>query len=162
MARGGFLWWLSSVATAIGCAVVVLEAIWISYGVVARYIFRNPDRWVTEGSALFLLGLAFAGLPSALRENSFPRVTFLLNSLSPVPRAVVDLVNMTLMAAIGGYLALASVRATLATLRTGQTTMINEWPEYLAWLPVALFTIVFTLEACARCVEMALAMRRVR
>jgi TRAP-type C4-dicarboxylate transport system permease small subunit len=157
--RRGFLWWLSTLATALGCALLLAEALWISYGVFARYILRSPDSFVTEGSALLLLGLAFAGLSYALREGSFPRVTFLLDQLSPARRAQLDLVNMALMAAIGGYFALATIRATATTFRTGQTTMINEWPEWLAWLPAAIFTSVFTLDACAEMMRMARAMR---
>lgn len=139
--------WLVVASTVLGCAMLLIEAFWITYGVFTRYVLSNPDRMVTEGTALILLALAFAGLPSALRQNSFPRVAFLIDRLSPTGALVVGLINTSLIAFVGMFLTMSAGTAALRTFGTQQTMYITGWYEYVFWIPVAIFTLFLTMYA---------------
>ncbi|MFM8676511.1 MAG: TRAP transporter small permease, partial [Burkholderiaceae bacterium] len=67
----------------IGALIIVLQMVWISYGVFMRYVLSNPDGTVTEATALLLFPTAFLGLAFALKDNAYPKVTFLPNVLKP-------------------------------------------------------------------------------
>ena len=71
---------------AAGGAVIIVQAVWISYGVIMRYVFRSPDAVVTEATALLLFPVAFAGLAYAMQIDAYPRVTMLVNKFSPATR----------------------------------------------------------------------------
>lgn len=66
-----------------GAVVVLVQMVWISYGVFVRYGLGKPDRMVTEATALLLFPVAFAGLAYALREDAYPKVTMLTERFGP-------------------------------------------------------------------------------
>lgn len=43
----------------LGGFVVLIQALWISYGVFMRYVMNSPDGMVTEATALMLVPVAF-------------------------------------------------------------------------------------------------------
>ena len=63
---------LGLVFAGLGAAVVLAQAGWITFGVVMRYVFRSPDRMVTEATALLLFPVAFAGMTYALQSDAYP------------------------------------------------------------------------------------------
>lgn len=56
-----------------GAAIIVVQMLWISYGVFMRYVVSRPDGTVTEATALLLFPAAFLGLAFALKEEPTPR-----------------------------------------------------------------------------------------
>ena len=90
---------------AAGACIILVQMVWISYGVFTRYALNVPDRMVTEATALLLFPVAFAGLAYALREDAYPRVTMLTDRLPATGRKIVALVNMTLMLGVGLFFA---------------------------------------------------------
>lgn len=128
-----------------GAVLILVDCLWISYGVFVRYVLRNPDDMVTEATTLLLLPLAYAGLAQALREDAFPRVTLLVDRLPLRVRTFIDRFNLALMTLIGGFFAVIAGRATLRTYQSGAASQIISWPDYAFWAPVALFTGVFAL-----------------
>ena len=72
--------------------------VWISYGVFMRYVIGQPDRMVTEATALLLFPVALVGLAYAMREDSYPRVTLLTDAFSPFLQKLVALMNGAIMA----------------------------------------------------------------
>ena len=134
----------------LGAAIVVVQMCWISYGVVVRYAFNAPDGTVTEATALLLFPVAFAGLAFALKEDAYPKVTMLVDSLSPSLRRGVDIINMMLMLAIGGFFSLAGVEATIRSFQSGAASEILLWPRYIFWAPGAAALVFFTLYAALR------------
>lgn len=89
--------------TTLGAAIVLVQMVWISYGVVMRYVFNSPDRMVTEATALLLFPVAFAGLAFALQEDAYPKVTLLVDILPPALGRIMEMVSLTVMIAIGGF-----------------------------------------------------------
>lgn len=134
----------------LGAAIVLVQMCWISYGVIVRYVFNAPDGMVTEATALLLFPVAFAGLAFALKEDAYPKVTMLVDVLSPKLQRFVAIVNMTLMLGIGGFFALAGVEATIRSFQSGAASEVLLWPRYLFWAPGALALVFFTLYTALR------------
>jgi TRAP-type C4-dicarboxylate transport system permease small subunit len=128
----------------LGAAIVVVQMLWISYGVFMRYAVGRPDGTVTEATALLLFPAAFLGLAFALREDAYPRVSFLSDALGPAGRRRLQALNLALTLAVGGFFAIAAVRATMNSYASGAASEILLWPRYLFWAPSALALVVFT------------------
>lgn len=137
-----------------GGAVIIVQAIWISYGVVKRYVFRSPDAVVTEATALLLFPVAFAGLVYAMQIDAYPRVTFLINNLRPAIRRRMEVFNFVMMSAVAGFFAVAAAQATWRDFHSGAASEILLWPRYLFWAPSALSLSLFSLYAALRAAEM--------
>lgn len=133
--------------TVVGGLVLLIEVLWVSWGVVARYALRSPDPYVTEATALFLMPLAFAGMAYALMEDAFPKVTMIVDQLSPKLRSVISIANSIIMMLIGLFFSVVSGTAVLRTIRSGAMSNIISWPEYIIWIPTFLFLLSFTIVA---------------
>lgn len=128
---------------ALGALIIVVQMVWISYGVFTRYVLLKPDGTVTEATALLLFPVAFLGLAFALKEDAYPKVTFLRDALLPRGRRILEAVNLALMVLVGGFFAIAAVRAMIGTFESGAASEILLWPRYLFWGPSAIAILVF-------------------
>ena len=133
--------WLAGV----GAVIIIVQMLWISYGVFMRYVMSSPDGTVTEATALLLFPAAFLGLAFALKEDAYPKVTFLPDALGPRGRKALDALNLLLMIIVGGFFSIAAVDATLNSFDSGAASEILLWPRYLFWAPGAVALVVFTL-----------------
>ncbi|WP_171182189.1 TRAP transporter small permease [Ruegeria sp. HKCCD8929] len=138
----------------LGAIVVLIQMLWISYGVFVRYGLGKPDRMVTEATALLLFPVAFAGLAYALREDAFPKVTMITDQLRPGLRRLFDIVNHILMLGVGGFFAYAGVSATIRSFNSGVASEILHWPRYMFWAPGALALVVFSFYAALRLIRL--------
>jgi len=129
----------------IGAVIIIVQMLWISYGVFMRYVMGRPDGTVTEATALLLFPAAFLGLAFALKENAYPKVTFLPDALGPRGRRWLEIVNLLLMIVVGGFFSIAAVGATRGSFASGASSEILLWPRYLFWAPGAVALVVFTL-----------------
>ncbi len=137
-----------------GALIVLIQMLWISYGVFVRYALGQPDRMVTEATALLLFPVAFAGLAFAMREDAYPKVTMATDHLSPGLRKGIEIVNYILMLGVGGFFAYAGVSATIRSFYSGAASEILLWPRYLFWAPGALALILFTFYAMLRLIRL--------
>ncbi|WP_090044419.1 TRAP transporter small permease [Limnohabitans sp. 2KL-27] len=131
----------------IGAMIIIVQMLWISYGVFMRYVISKPDGMVTEATALLLFPAAFLGLAFALKEDAYPKVSFLLDALQPRGRRWLEALNFVLMIIVGGFFAIAAVKATMGSFESGAASEILLWPRYLFWGPGALALTVFTIHA---------------
>lgn len=138
----------------VGAAIIVVQMLWISYGVFMRYGVGRPDGTVTEATALLLFPAAFLGLAYALKEDAYPKVLFLRDALRPQGQRVLDVINLVLMLLVGGFFAVAGVDATLRAFDSGAASEILLWPRWLFWAPGALALLVFTLYVVLRLVAL--------
>ena len=127
-----------------GAMIVLVQMVWITYGVIVRYGFRSPDGVVTEATALLLFPVAFTGLALALKENAYPTVSILIDRFSPRWRSAATLVNMSLIVATSGFFAIASIRATIFSFQSRTTSIVLLWPRYWFWAQVALAFVILT------------------
>jgi TRAP-type C4-dicarboxylate transport system permease small subunit len=136
---------LAVVLAGVGAVIIIVQMLWISYGVFMRYVMSSPDGTVTEATALLLFPVAFLGLAFALKEDAYPKVSFLPDALGPRGRKALELLNLLLMIVVGGFFSIAAVDATLNSFDSGAASEILLWPRYLFWAPGALALVVFTL-----------------
>lgn len=139
---------------ALGALIIVVQMVWISYGVFTRYVLLKPDGTVTEATALLLFPVAFLGLAFALKEDAYPKVTFLRDALQPRGRRILEAVNLALMVVVGGFFAIAAVRAVIGTFQSGAASEILLWPRYLFWGPSAIAILVFVSFAVIKLVAL--------
>ena len=137
-----------------GALIVLIQMLWISYGVFVRYALGQPDRLVTEATALLLFPVAFAGLAFAMREDAYPKVTMATDHLNSRLRKGIEIVNYLLMLGVGGFFAYAGVSATIRSFYSGAASEILHWPRYLFWAPGALALILFTFYAMLRLIRL--------
>ena len=137
-------------AMAAGGLVILIQAAWIFYGVVMRYVFRSPDATVTEATALLLFPVAFAGLAYALKMDAYPRMTFLVDRLPPRLRRRLDSLNDFIIFAIGAFFATAGIQATFRDLESGVGSEILLWPRWIFWAPSAIAWTLFAFSAAFR------------
>jgi TRAP-type C4-dicarboxylate transport system permease small subunit len=139
--------------TGAGAAVVLIQMVWITYGVFTRYALGRPDRMVTEATALLLFPVAFAGLAYALREDSYPKVSMLTDHLGPRLRKVAEVFNYLIMLGVGGFFSLAGISATVRSFNSGASSEILLWPRWIFWAPGAFALCLFTFYAALRLVR---------
>lgn len=137
-----------------GAVIVLVQMLWISYGVFTRYVLGAPDRMVTEATALLLFPVAFAGLAYAMREDAYPKVTMLTDTLPPVWRKLAAIVNLCVMLVVGLFFSLAGVSATIRSFNSGASSEILLWPRYAFWAPGALALLLFSLYATLRLIKL--------
>lgn len=141
---------------ALGAAIIVVQMVWISYGVFMRYVVGQPDRMVTEATALLLFPVALVGLAYAMREDSYPRVTLLTDAFRPSVQKLIALMNGAIMALIGLFFSITTINATIRAFNSGSSSEILSWPRYLFWAIAAIALTVFTLYATLRLVQLVL------
>jgi tripartite ATP-independent transporter DctM subunit len=71
-------------------ALVAVEILVLSAGVVSRYVFRNPLTWSDELASILFLWLAMLGAVIALRRGEHMRLTAVVNRLPRRWRSLVD------------------------------------------------------------------------
>jgi TRAP-type C4-dicarboxylate transport system permease small subunit len=140
----------------IGAAIIVVQMLWISYGVFVRYTLNRPDRMVTEATALLLFPVALLGLAYAMREDAYPRVTMLTDRLSPALTKLFGIVNHTIMLFVGAFFSITTINATLSSFRSGASSEILQWPRYIFWSMGALSLTLFTFYATLRLLQLIL------
>ena len=133
-----------------GMVLIAIQSVWITYGVFVRYVLGRPDGVVTEATALMLVPLAFLGLPYALKEDGFPKVTFLTDHIPHLAADAVGKLNLVIMIVIGGFFTAATGNAALSTYQSGVASSVLGWPEYLLWAPVAISSGVFVLQGAVQ------------
>ena len=135
-----------------GALIILVQMIWISYGVVVRYGLNAPDGVVTEATALLLFPVAFAGLAYALKEDAYPKVTIVIDRLPPEVRRRVEILNLVIMLIVSGFFTIAAVRATLYSYDSGAASEILGWPKYPFWAQGAFALVSFFLFALLKLV----------
>ena len=136
-----------------GAVIVLIQMVWISYGVFVRYGLGKPDRMVTEATALLLFPVAFAGLAYAMREDAFPKVTMATDQMPSKIRKVFDVINHVLMFGVGSFFAYAGVSATIRSFNSGVASEILHWPRYFFWAPGAVALVLFSIYAGLRLIR---------
>jgi len=132
-----------------GGIVILIQAIWISYGVFMRYVMNNPDGMVTEATALMLMPVAFFGLAYALSRDAYPKVTMLRDRLPQQWQMIIDKFNMLVMALTGLFFTVATCGAALRAFYSGAASEILLWPKFYFWFPVGISWLFFSLLALA-------------
>ena len=145
---------LAMFAAYAGSAIILVQVLWISYGVMMRYVFSSPDGTVTEATALLLFPVAFLGLAFALKEDAYPKVSYLVDAATGKAKQAVLAINYVLMIGVGLFFSTAAVRATYRAFQSGASSEILLWPKYIFWFPGAVALILFTVYTVLRLIAL--------
>ncbi len=83
-----------------GCALVVLMAISICYGVLTRYFFDYAPLWVNDFTEYALLGVTFLGAAYVLKEDRHIEVDLVTSSFCRKNQLLLKMITSSLGAAI--------------------------------------------------------------
>lgn len=144
-------------AAVVGGVIVLVQMVWISYGVFTRYGLGKPDRLVTEATALLLFPVAFAGLAYALREDAMPKVTMLVDRASARVQRILAIVNHVIMLGVGLFFAYAGISATNRAFNSGVASEILHWPRWWFWAPGATGLVIFAIYVGLKLLRLILA-----
>ena len=147
---------MATLAAYAGSVIILVQVLWISYGVMMRYVFSNPDGTVTEATALLLFPVAFLGLAYALKEDAYPKVSYLVDATKGRIKKTVIAINYLLMISVGLFFSVAAVRATYRSFNSGSSSEILLWPKYIFWFPGAVALMLFTVYTVLRLIELFL------
>ncbi|MGY8813058.1 MAG: TRAP transporter small permease [Pseudomonadales bacterium] len=144
-----------------GGVIVLIQAVWISYGVFMRYVLDSPDGMVTEATALMLVPVAFFGLAYALSNDAYPKVTLLRDLLPAKAQGIIDRINLLIMILTGMFFSVSACEAAYRAFHSGAASEILLWPRFYFWVPVAISLLIFTLLAIVRLINYEHPSRRV-
>ena len=143
-------YFLSKVTMALlglGCLIVLIQGFWITYGVIVRYVFNNPDGMVTEATALLLVPVAFLGLSYALLTDSYPKVTIFIEIMPLRLQKICLFINQLIMTSVGAFFTASAYSAMVKSFSSGSASEILLWERFYFWVPVFMALLVFTLSA---------------
>lgn len=141
----GFLERLGPLLAGIGAVIIVVQTIWVSYGVLMRYVFNRPDQYVTEATALMLVPCAFLGLAYAMQQDALPKVTMVAALFPPKVQSVLARLNQLIMLSVGGFFAYSAISAFIRANKSGAASEVLSWPRAWFWAPTALALVVFCI-----------------
>lgn len=144
---------LSVAMMIMGAAIVLVQTFWISYGVFMRYVMNDPDRYVTEATALLLVPVAFAGLGYALMTDAYPKVTLLTDLFPWRVRQYLGFVNLAVMIFVGLFFAISACSATWRSYSSGAASEVLSWDKVYFWAPVAIALVGFNLYAILKLIK---------
>lgn len=110
-----------------------------------RYVFAAPLFWAEEVALFMLLGVTFFGMSYLLHENKLINIDFIVVSLKPRLRALVECISALLGAALLGFLCWLTyqwVAAPEVRLEMSATTGLPRWINY-GFLLLALCLMLF-------------------
>lgn len=136
---------LINAMAALGAAMIVLMALWITYEVIARYALNAPTIWVTDLSEYTMLYATFLAAPWLVREGGHVQVDILLSRLSTRHQHALGVVTCFLAAAASAVLLWQGAEATWDTFSRNQH-MARAWaiPRWtvLVIIPIGSFFLV--------------------
>ena len=80
-------------------ALIAIEIVVLSAGVLARYVFHEPLIWSDEVAGILFLWLGMLGAAAALGDGSHLRMTTIIDRLSPARRPYADAFALSVCAA---------------------------------------------------------------
>jgi TRAP-type C4-dicarboxylate transport system permease small subunit len=106
---GGLIRVVTTIATALAAAGVLVSLGLITYAVVMRYAFNSAPTWVDDSVGFILVGIVMLATPATLRQGGHINVDMLTGQLGARGRRWVD------------------VWATLAVLAVSLILVVNGW-----------------------------------
>jgi tripartite ATP-independent transporter DctM subunit len=112
--------------------------------VILRSWFHAPVEWSDDVARGLMVGSSFFGAASAIARSENPGVSFFVDLLPRVPRAVVDSAGALLVAVVSAYVAWNALA--MGWMTTGQTTG-SGLPLELTFYPMGVGALLMTIFA---------------
>ena len=106
----------------------------IFYGVVLRYVFKNPRPWIEEISMYAIIWGIMFGLSIALRNNQHITIDLLYEKLPPKFQRIIDLFANSIGVIFCVCLVYFSTDLVISTYKTGMVSMTVGIPMWIVYL----------------------------
>ncbi len=126
-----------SASTLAGLAVLAIVVL-ISFDVLMRYFFNEPQLFVDELASFLEVLVIFGGLAQTFRLGGHVRVDLLTSRLSAPVRAWLRLVTLIIGLAFLGVVMWTTAQSALTAYRYGRVSSVMLYP---LWLPMVLIPV---------------------
>lgn len=135
---------LLRVSDAVAALMLAADLVVVVVSVILRSWFHAPVEWADDVARGLMVGSSFFGAASAIARSENPGVSFFVDLLPPIPRAVIDSMGALLVAIVSAYVAWTALA--LGWMTTGQTTG-SGLPLELTFYPMGCGAVLMTLFA---------------
>lgn len=125
----------------------------IFYGVVLRYVFKNPRPWVEEISMYCVIWGILFGLSIALRNNQHIAIDLVYEKLSAGLKRIVDFIANLVGVIFCLFLVYYSVILVVSTHKTGMVSMTVGIPMWTVYLILPMSGFLFLVRFIERLVK---------
>jgi len=140
---------LELAALGINILVIFAMMVVVVYGVIMRYIFNVPLRWVAELSEFMMVALTFLVLANVQRDRKHISITFFIERQSEKAKAIVGIATTLAALVIFFLLAWASWDFAMKAWRSGFVSDAASFPLFPARLLVPLGAGIMCLQLLA-------------
>jgi C4-dicarboxylate transporter DctQ subunit len=119
---------VNSVCVVVAVILLIYPVITISLDTVMRYVFNQPQKWVSETTEFCLPLITFLGTAWVLRKDGHVKMDVVLNQLSPRPLAVMRVITSILGVIICLALIWYGIRVTWEQFQLGYFSPLLEIP----------------------------------
>lgn len=142
---------LASVAALLAGLATLAIVLLISYDVIMRYFFDQPQVFVDEVASFLEVLVVFGGAAYAFRSGSHVRVDLVTGHVPGVVRAWLRLITLVLGLAFLAVVIWVTTQSTLTAHAYGRVSAVMLYP---LWLPMALVPAGLALTALAMLVAL--------
>ncbi|HEX3177767.1 MAG TPA: TRAP transporter small permease [Methylomirabilota bacterium] len=145
-------------ATVAGLAVLAIVLL-ITYDVLMRFLFEQPQLFVDEAASFLEVLVIFGGLAFAFRTGAHVRVDLITTHLPPRARARLRAVGLLIGLVFLGIVIWTTAQSALTAFRYGRVSAVMLYP---LWLPMLLIPLGLALFAVVMVVALARQLRALR
>jgi TRAP-type C4-dicarboxylate transport system permease small subunit len=126
-------------------------AVWVTYEVLARYLFQSPTFWAVDLSEYAMLWAAFLAGPWVLSKEGHVRVEVFVERMTPAHQRRLGVV-ISIIGAIACAVMAWQGAVTVWDFYVRGTNMAREWevPQYLVYLVIPIGSALLTVEFARR------------
>jgi len=126
-------------------------SVWVTYEVLARYLFQRPTFWAVDLSEYAMLWAAFLAAPWVLSKEGHVRVEVFVERLNPSRQRRLGVV-ISVLGAIACAIMAWQGAVTVWDFYVRGTNMAREWevPQYLVYLVIPIGSALLTVEFVRR------------
>lgn len=147
-----------SASTVAGLAVLVIVAL-ITFDVVMRYFFNEPQLYVDELASFLLIVVIFGGLAQTFRTGGHVRVDLVTARLPPHARGWLRLVGLVGSLGFLGIVMWTTLQSTLTAYRYARVSTVMLYP---LWGPMLVIPLGLALLAAVMLVALVQQVRALR
>lgn len=145
---------------ALGATMMVLMSLWVTYEVIARYVFNNATIWAVDLSEYALLWATFLASPWLVRQGGHVQIESLLDRISPRQRHALGVFSSLVAAGVALVMLWQGLDATIEAFTRGQM-VARSWrvPRFAVWMIIPFGCFFLVIEFVRAAVRSAHATR---
>jgi C4-dicarboxylate transporter DctQ subunit len=137
--------WISNATILVSGAGVLVCTLLITYDVLMRYFFNEPQLFVDELTSFFLVGIIFLGTGPTFYRGGHIRIDLLTNYLRPRTQSRLRIVTLSIGLVLLGIITHETFVSALVAFQMGRVSAVMLYPIWIAMLlvPIGLGLMAF-------------------